>query len=98
MASQFYRDALACLRRMGFVRYNKSRSGSVYYRHEQTGVAVRVADHEVPQTDERIHDGSRWSNGWNVLIGEECDKLDAARELVHVRQDVRRKLRLAAQK
>ena len=92
MTVQFYRDVLACLRRMGLVRYHKSRSGSVYYRHEQTDIAVRVADHALPETEERMHNGSRFLRGWNVLIGENFDEFDAARELVHVRRDVRSKL------
>jgi len=89
---QFYRDVLACLRRMGFTRYNKSQSGSVYYRHEQADVVVRVSDHEIPETDERMHNGSRFLLGWNVLIGRQFNQFDAAQELVHVRRDIRRRM------
>jgi hypothetical protein len=64
----------------------------VYYRHKQTDVVVRIADHELPQTDERDHNQSGWSHGWNVLIGDGFDEIDAAKELVHVRRDVRRKI------
>ena len=98
MPSQFYRDVLACLRRMGFTRYHKSRSGSVYYRHEKTDVVVRVADHELPETEERSHNGSKFIRGWNVLIGRRFDEFEAAKELVHVRRDVRRQIRLASAK
>ena len=89
---QFYRDVLACLRRMGFKRYHKSRSGSVYYRHEQADVVVRVADHELPETEERQYNGSRFLRGWNVLIGSRFAQLDAARELAHVRRDIRNRV------
>ena len=90
----FRLQVFACLRRLGFRREMESKSGSAYYRHDQAGVSVRVSDHEVPMTDEREHNGGGWRTGWNVLIGDEFEKVDAARELVHIRRDVRRQLRL----
>ena len=94
--TNFRRDVLACIRRLGFRRETETKSGSLYYIHEQTGVRVRVYDHEVPLTDEREHNGGGWRSGWNVLIGDEFEPMDAARELVYVRRDLRRQLRLQA--
>jgi len=92
---QLKKEVLACLRRLGFRREHQSRSGSLYYRHDQSGVMARISDHAVPMTDEREACGG-WRLGWNVLIGDEFEPLDAARELVRIRRDVRRQLRLQA--
>jgi hypothetical protein len=93
MASQFYRDVIACLRRMGFVRIIESQSVE-YYQHEQFNVVVRVGDHDLPETPEtgEQHNGSRFLHGWNVLTGDRFSQCSAARELVRVRRDVRRKI------
>lgn len=85
------------LRDMGFRRYHRSSSGSRYYQHDETGIRVRVSDHEVPYTAAREHDGG-WAVGWNVIIGEDAEIDDVARELVHIRRDVRRNQKLAARR
>ena len=88
-------NVLSCLRRLGFRRETQTRSGSLYYVHTDTGVRVRVSDHEVPDTAEREAAGGGWRLGWNVLIGDDWSPVDAARELVSIRRDVRRQNRLS---
>lgn len=54
------------LRRRGFQRELTSHSGSNYYGRWEAGrgrVRVRIADHEIPQNDERLH---------NATVGRVC--------------------------
>ena len=49
------RAVFAHLRRMGFRRIRAARgSASVYYRHDEARLTVRVSDHDVPVNDQRI--------------------------------------------
>lgn len=63
------------LRKLGFKRYTTS-GKSAYYEHETCGLRVRVSDHSVPMTPERIHNmnygGRSWADSqWSHVIGED---------------------------
>lgn len=52
------------LRNMGFKRQHTSDSGSNYYHHPESRITVRVADHQVPDTQERSHSRARGGFTW----------------------------------
>lgn len=79
--------------RMGFRRDHKSDSGSTYY--SRGTIEVRVADHEVPETDSRrqavLSGGFSWTGcGWQIIIGHNTSEIDVLRDLVHIRRKIKK--------
>jgi hypothetical protein len=87
-------QAATALMNLGFRLERITESGSIYFVNHNADVKVRVSEHEVPYTAEREANGSSWMYGWNVLCGDDFEHRDAARELVHIRRDVRRRIKL----
>lgn len=72
------RRVLAQLRALGYRRAYASRSGSLYYRRGED--VVRVSDHAVPMTDERLRDPASWAHGgrWEIRLDESEARIQAA--------------------
>ncbi len=80
------------LRKLGLKREVTTDSRSAYYSLGKT--RVRVADHDVPITSERQYNadngGFTWAvHGWNLNLVD-SSRMDLARKLVYIRQEVRR--------
>ena len=97
-ACQLRQRVLATLRRLGFARECATSGASAYYQHREHDVCVRISDHSVPMTAERFNDQLEghftWAGGMgNEIIIEEgssAEAMNAARELVSVRRQIRR--------
>lgn len=67
------------LRRLGFEREHKSKSGSTYYQHPR-GMRVRVADHAVPHNPEREYNRENGGFSWH----DNEDSLNSFHSKMHV--------------
>ena len=86
--------AMKIARSLGLTRETTTSSGSAYYRDPSRSVIVRIADHEVPETDERCHNskngGFSWAHhGHNLVIDPLTTTMDVLRFFVDVRHELR---------
>lgn len=79
-AARLRRVAQAGLRKLGYVRQTTTDSGSCYYINRETFDRIRISDHDVPMTMERLESNWSWAtHGRTVKIDVDTQTVRSVR-------------------